>query len=249
MKQEKDNNNYNKCFKTEFHVHTKYSSDSLLSYWLLLLMLKIKNINTVAITDHNEVAGALKYKNKFKKHGIEVIVGEEIMTNKGEIIGLGLNQIIKPYLSPSETIKEIKKQNGIVYVPHPYDEKRYKTVLKEEEINKHKKEIDYIEIHNGRNYKDEFSNKQKEISNKYKIKGIVGSDSHTFFELGRNYIITKEKITINNMRSNLEDAKYIRKPSIKFAHQWTKVAKLVTLIKKGDINGIKRIINQKIKKD
>ena len=112
-------------YKSEFHVHTRYSKDSILSYWLLLLILKIKKINTVAITDHNEVAGALKYKDKFKKHGIELIVGEEIFTNKGEIIGLGLTTKIEPDLSPKETIKQIKEQNGIVYVPHPYDEKRY----------------------------------------------------------------------------------------------------------------------------
>ena len=53
-------------YKAEFHVHTRYSKDSTLSYWLLLLVLKIRKINTVAITDHNEVAGALKFKDKFK---------------------------------------------------------------------------------------------------------------------------------------------------------------------------------------
>ena len=97
-----------------------------MSYWLLLLILKLKKISTVAITDHNEIAGAIKYKDKFKKHHIELIVGEEIFTNKGEIIGLGLSKKIEPNLSPKETIKRIKEQNGIVYVPHPYDEKRYK---------------------------------------------------------------------------------------------------------------------------
>ena len=236
-------------YKSEFHVHTRYSKDSILAYWLLLLILKTKKINTVAITDHNEIAGAIKYKNKFKKHGIEMIVGEEIFTSKGEIIGLGLTNKIEPDLSPEETIKQIRKQNGIVYVPHPYDEKRYKTVLAEDEIKKHKKEIDFIEVHNGRNISSEFDKKQNEIAEKYGITKIIGSDAHTFFELGRNYIITDKIITIENLISEYKNVKFNEKKCIEFAHRWTRIARIITLIGKGDFYGITRIIKKKFKKE
>lgn len=235
-------------YKTEFHVHTRYSKDSILSYWLLLLVLKIKKINTVAITDHNEVAGALKFKDKFKKHGIELIVGEEIFTNKGEIIGLGLTSKIEPDLSPKETIKQIRRQNGIVYIPHPYDEKRYKTVLIEEEIKKNKNEIDFIEVHNGRNISSKFDEKQNEIAEKYKLTKIIGSDAHTFFELGRNYILTENKITIDNLMNEYKNVKFNEKKCINFAHQWTKVARVITLIGKGDFHGIVGIVKKKLKR-
>lgn len=233
-------------YKTEFHVHTRYSKDSTLSYWLLLLVLKLKKINTVAITDHNEIAGALKFKDKFKKYGIEVIVGEEIFTNKGEIIGLGLTEKIEPDLSPKETIKQIRKQKGLVYVPHPYDEKRYKTVLVEEEIAKNIKEIDFIEVHNGRNVSSRFDEKQKEIAEKYNLTKIVGSDAHTFFELGRNYIITDKLITMDNLKAEYKNVKFKEKKCIKLAHQWTKMARIITLVGKGDFYGIIRIIKKKI---
>ena len=232
-------------YKTEFHVHTRYSIDSILPYWLLIIILKLKGIDTVVITDHNEIAGAIKYKNCFKKWGIELIVGEEIFTKKGEIIGLGLSKKIEPNLSPSETINQIKKQNGLVYIPHPYDEKRYKTVLIEEEIKKNKTKIDFIEVHNGRNISPVFDEKQNEIADKYNLVKIVGSDAHTFFELGRNYIITDNKITIENLKKECNNAKFCEKKCIKFSHEWTKIARVITFISKGDFYGIVRVIKKK----
>ncbi len=232
-------------YRTEFHVHTRYSKDSILSYWLILLMLKVKKIDTVTITDHNEVAGALKFKNKFKKHGIELIVGEEIFTNKGEIIGLGLTKKIEPDLSPEETIRQIREQNGIVYVPHPYDEKRYKTVLVEEEIEKNKDEIDFIEVHNGRNISSRFDEKQNEIAEKYNLTKIIGSDAHTFFELGRNYVITENKITIDNLKEEYKNVKFNEKKCINFAHKWTRIARLINIFFRRDFNELRRIINKK----
>lgn len=235
-------------YKTEFHVHTRCSKDSILSFCMLLFVLKIKKINTIAITDHNEISGAIKCKKKFKKYGIEVIVGEEIFTNKGEIIGLGLTNKIEPDLTPEETIKQIRKQNGLVYIPHPYDEKRYKTVLIEEEIKNNRDEIDFIEVHNGRNVSSLFDVRQNEIAEKYNLTKIIGSDAHTFFELGRNYVITDNKITTNNLKHEYKNVKFNEKKCINFAHKWTKIARIITFICRGDFNGIIRIIKRKFNK-
>ena len=237
-----------KKYKTEFHIHTNYSKDSILSYFMLLVMLKIKKINTIAITDHNEINGALKYKNKLEKHHINVIVGEEIFTTKGEIIGLNLKEKINPNLTPKQTIKEIKRQKGLVYIPHPYDEKRYKTVLTEEEIKKNKADIDFIEIHNGRNITEKFSKKQEEITKKYELRAIIGSDAHTFFELGRNVVITSNLLTQQTLLENYKEVKFIKKRCINFSHTCTKYIRIIKMLFRGDINGIYRIINQKFKR-
>lgn len=235
-------------YKTEFHVHTRYSKDSILSYWLILLVCKLKKIDSLVITDHNEISGAKKYQEKFRKHKIEIIVGEEIFTNKGEIIGLNLIEKIEPDLTPKETIKKIKEQGGLVYVPHPYDEKRYKTVLEESEIENNKRDIDFIEVHNGRNINEKFSVKQNEIAEKYNLRKIIGSDAHTFFEIGRNYVLTNKKIISNKILENYENVEFVKKKCIKFAHSWTKVARIITMIGKGDFSGICRIINRKSKR-
>ncbi len=237
-----------KKYKTEFHIHTRYSKDSILAYWLLLLIAKRKKIDTLVITDHNEIDGALKYKEKFKKRNIEIIVGEEIFTKKGEIIGLNLKKKIEPNLTPKQTIKEIRKQGGLVYVPHPYDEKRYKTVLVESEIEKNKDEIDFIEVHNGRNIDRQFSIEQNEIAENYNLRKIIGSDAHTFFELGRNYILTDKQITSDSILENYKNVEFVKNDCINFAHTWTRFARIITMIGKGDFGELFRVINRKCKR-
>ena len=238
----------NRMFKSEFHIHTRASKDSILPFWLILLVAKLKKLNTLVITDHNEIWGAQKCKEKFKKYNIEVIVGEEIFTSKGEIIGLNLKTRIRPDLSPEQTIKEIRQQNGIVYVPHPYDEKRYKTVLIESEIERNKNEIDFIEVHNGRNISEKFDIKQNEMAEKYELCKIIGSDAHTFFELGRNIVFTENKITDETVLENYKNVKFVQRKCIKFAHKWTKLARILTMIGKGDICGLFGIINKKCRR-
>ena len=235
-------------YKSEFHVHTRYSKDSILPFWLLLIVSKINKIDTLVISDHNEVAGAIKYKDRFKKYNIEVIVAEEIFTDSGEIIGLNLNSKIEPGLSVRETINQIKKQNGFVYIPHPYDEKRYKTVLLETEIEKNKKDIDFIEIHNGRNISKDYDIKQEEIANKYNLCPIIGSDAHTFFELGRNYILTENMITADSILDNYKDVRFVKSDCIQLAHHFTKLARVIKLVGKGDFGELFRIINRKCKR-
>lgn len=237
--------------RAEFHTHTRFSKDSILNKFFILFMLKLKKIKLIAITDHNEVKGAIKYQKFLKKFNIDVIIGEEVMTDSGEIIGLFLNKKIEPFQSPELTVKQIKEQNGIVYLPHPYDEKRYKTVLKEEKQIKLKDEIDFIEIHNGRNISEKYSDKQKDIQQKLKITPIIGSDAHTFIELGRNYIEIEYKNIEdfkNNMKDIVEKSVFHKKKCIKLAHTITKFARIIKMIEKGEFNELYRTIFKRCRK-
>lgn len=233
--------------RAEFHVHTRYSHDSILNKYLILIMCKIKKIELLAITDHNEIEGAKKYKRFLNKHNIEVIVGEEIMTKSGEIIGLYLNEKIDANLSAGETISLIKKQGGLVYLPHPFDKKRHRTVLDEKEQLKYKEYFDFVEIHNGRNISEEFDVEQEKIQRKLGACAIVGSDSHTFFELGRNYIEVEYRGK-EALLESIKEANFVTKSCCKFAHPMTKIARLIKLVEKGDIDGIIRIVEKKFKR-
>ncbi len=237
--------------RAEFHTHTRFSKDSILNKFFILFMCKIRKIKLISITDHNEVKGAIKYQKFLRKFGIEVIIGEEVMTDSGEIIGLFLNKKIEPLQTPEETIKQIKEQNGIVYLPHPYDEKRYKTVLKEEKQKELKEQFDFVEIHNGRNISDKYSEKQKCIQENLRITPIIGSDAHTFIELGRNYIeieYTNIEDFKNNMQTIIEKAKFHKKECIKFAHTITKFARVIKMIEKGEFNELRRTIFKRCRK-
>ncbi|MCQ2538623.1 MAG: PHP domain-containing protein [Lachnospiraceae bacterium] len=217
--------------KTEFHIHTKYSSDSLLSESVLLLMCRLKKLRCIAITDHNELKGALKIRDDFQKRGITVIPGEEVFSADGEIIGLFLKNRIAPGMSAEETVQEIKKQGGLVYIPHPYDEKRYKTVIKADALSRIADEVDFIECHNGRNISAEFSRRQNDIAEKYgKIKA-VGSDAHTFFEIGRNTVYLSS-VKKEELRDALKNADFTKKKCLWLSHKATILAKIIKRLRR-----------------
>lgn len=237
-------------YRLEVHVHTKYSHDSILPFWLLSLFCRVRGITHVAITEHNNIKGALAFKDYCDRRGykLRVIVGEEIMTTKGEIIGLFLSKEIRPGLSPEDTMNEVIGQKGIVYVPHPFDLKRYKTVLAEDEIAKNVNKIHCIESHNGRNISTTYDDKQKLIAEKYGITEVIGSDAHTCFEIGRNYMeVSLPPESPNAFIQAIRNPVFHKKDCLKFAHIITKFARLIGFLQKGDFHGLYRVIDKKFR--
>ena len=238
--------------RIEFHVHTDASHDSLLGRKALIRALVKKGIDAVAICDHNEVSFALENKDAFARLGIELIVGEEIFTSEGEIIGLFLTKRIAPGMSPEETIAEIHRQKGLVCVPHPYDEKRYRTVLKPEALNRIASLVDLMEVHNGRNIDPSYSDRQREIADSYGLRHIVGSDAHTAMEIGRNYCESEaslsEPLTPEGLLQWLESASFITAPCLTAAHKKTRRDRVRKMLRKGDFRGIYRAFKRKLNK-
>lgn len=233
--------------KAEFHVHTRFSKDSLFCLSLLYLKCRLRKIRCVAVTEHNNIRGGLAFRRYCakRKNKVHCIVGEEIMTQSGEIIGLYLSKEIPAGLTASETIDEIKCQNGIVYIPHPYDEKRSKTVLREDVISREKDRIDCIECYNGRNVSPEYGHIQNAIAEKYGIKKIVGSDAHTCIEIGRNYLLLRAlPDDPESFRALLQTAEFKTKKCISFAHLITKASKAIKMLFRGDFHGLHRALNK-----
>lgn len=239
--------------KTELHVHTRFSNDSLLSLWIVKFICFFKKIDCVAICDHNTIDGALALKKQLKKSNISIIVGEEIFTSDGEIIGLFLKEKISPGLTAEETVLKIKEQCGLVYIPHPYDEKRHKTVLKKEAMLKIANYVDLIEIHNGRNIFLDFSKRQEDIANllfnRNHTAFVTGSDAHTFFEVGRNYMVSNFYDPNNavEFKKNMICAENVNSDCIMLAHTVTRISRLLKMLLKGDMGGLFRIIFKKCK--
>ena len=116
--------------KADLHIHSKYSGimkymglkfpDSVEEPKDIMKHAQRKSLSVVAITDHNTIRGGLETKKLEKEYGIEVVVGSEIMTKDGELIGLFLNEEIPKHLSAEETIEKIHEQGGLAVAPHPY---------------------------------------------------------------------------------------------------------------------------------
>ena len=133
----------------DLHMHTDHSHDCATPVEVLLATARAQGLGAIAVTDHNEVSGALEPRAKAEEFGVKVIVGEEVKTaHQGEVIGLFIEERIPRGLTLQETIAEIRRQGGLVYVPHPFD--RMHSVPDYEHLLDVVEDIDAIEVFNPR---------------------------------------------------------------------------------------------------
>jgi predicted metal-dependent phosphoesterase TrpH len=166
----------------EFHCHTVYSEDSLTQPADLVRACRRKGIDRVVVTDHNTIAGARA------AQAIDaelVIVGEEIMTTRGEILAAFVSEEIPQGLTPQETIRHLKDQGAFISVSHPFDRWR-SGHWQEGDLLEILSDIDAIEIYNSRCMLVEFNQKAQQFAETHHLAGTVGSDAHVAFELGQS---------------------------------------------------------------
>ena len=209
----------------EFHCHTYASKDSLTRPADLIAMARRKGIDRVIVTDHNSIAGARE------AHGIDpelVIVGEEIMTTKGEILAAFVKEEIPPDLTPLETINILKEQGAFISVSHPFDELR-KGGWMEHDLLEILPLVDAIEVYNSRCMLPRFNRRAELFAQKYNIAGTVGSDAHAAFEVGRSLLLLDQFTGPDEMR------KVIRRgiPKVKWSPPWFHLtSRYASMIKK-----------------
>jgi Predicted metal-dependent phosphoesterases (PHP family) len=168
----------------DLHMHTDHSTDCATPVEVLLRTARDRGLGAIAITDHNEVSGALEARRIAAELGdIKVIVAEEVKTaEQGEVIGLFLEEKIPKGLSMAETIAEIRRQGGLVYVPHPFD--RFHSVPDYEHLIEIVEEVDILEVFNPRVAVTAFNEEAERFARKYRIVPGAGSDSHVAQGLG-----------------------------------------------------------------
>ncbi|MBW3609370.1 MAG: glycosyltransferase, partial [Actinobacteria bacterium] len=167
----------------DLHMHTDHSHDCATPVEVLLATAREQGLGAIAVTDHNEVSGALEAREKAARFGVKVIVAEEVKTaNQGEVIGLFIEEKIPRGLTLAETVAEIKRQGGLVYVPHPFD--RMHAVPDYEHLLTIVDDIDAIEVYNPRVAIGSFNEEAARFAAKYRILAGAGSDSHVAPGLG-----------------------------------------------------------------
>ncbi|MEX2108016.1 MAG: PHP domain-containing protein [Solirubrobacterales bacterium] len=170
--------------EVDLHMHTDHSPDCATPVEVLLETARDRGLGAIAITDHNEVSGALEARRIAEEMGdIKVIVAEEVKTaEQGEVIGLFLEEKIPRGMTMEETIAEIRRQGGLVYVPHPFD--RFHSVPDYEHLLDIVEEIDILEVFNPRVALTAFNEEAERFAGKYRIVPGAGSDSHVAQGLG-----------------------------------------------------------------
>lgn len=190
--------------KVDFHTHSSDSHDGGISIKQYRNILETGQLDCVAVTDHGKIKTAWQLQDEF---GDKVIVGEEIMTEEGEIIGLFLDKPIPSGLSLKKTITLIREQEAIVYVPHPFETIRHG--LDEKTLAKHKDAIDIIEACNGRAFLQNYSKQSVVWARLNHVASAASSDAHGIKGIGRTYSLLHETPTKNTLLSLMPSAKLI----------------------------------------
>jgi predicted metal-dependent phosphoesterase TrpH/glycosyltransferase involved in cell wall biosynthesis len=192
----------------DLHMHTDHSPDCATPVGTLLDTAKRVGLGAIAITDHNEISGALEARER--ADGIKVIVAEEVKTaDQGEVIGLFIEEKIPRGLTLPETIAEIRRQGGLVYVPHPFD--RMHAVPDYEHLLDVVGDIDAIEVFNPRVAFSAFNEEAARFAAKYRIVAGAGSDSHVVQGLGSVKIKMRDFDGPEEFLESLRDADIVRK--------------------------------------
>ena len=171
--------------RVEFHCHTIYSKDSLTTPRSLVETCRRKGIDRVIITDHNTIAGALAAQALDPER---VIVGEEIMTTRGEILAAYVTEEVPRGLTPQETIRRLREQGAFISVSHPFDRWRNGS-WREADLLEIAPHVDAIEVYNSRCMLPRFNREARRFAEAHGLAGTVGSDAHAAFELGRSVLV------------------------------------------------------------
>lgn len=198
-------------FKVDLHTHSEASPDGGITAKQYQQVLNSGTLDYIAITDHNTTDFAQQLQQQL---GPQIIVGEEIMTTHGEIIGLYLTETIPGGLSPDDTIAHIQAQGGLVYIPHPFETVR--KGLHPELLDRLQSHVDIVETCNGRVF---LQNKGEQAVVWSRINHIVAaasSDAHGLRGLGRTYTDISQAPTRDNLIELLTNATLItNRPTVR----------------------------------
>jgi predicted metal-dependent phosphoesterase TrpH len=200
--------------RVDLHCHTHRSNDSANSYKALIAACQRRSIDVLAITDHNRIEGALEFA---EQAPFQVIVGEEITTREGEIIGLFLRDFIPPRLSPEETVDEIRRQGGVVYVPHPFDRVR-RSVIKRDALERIAASVDAVEVLNARIHVAAQNAEAVRFADERGLLKGAGSDAHIVYEVGRAGVEMPDFADAASFTAALEDATVFGRSSHPIVH-------------------------------
>jgi len=193
--------------RVDLHVHSVASWDGHAAPRDVALRCRRLGLGPVFLTDHDTIAGALELS---RSDPDGVVVGQEVTTAEGELIGLFLDRPIPPGLTPDDAVGLIRDQGGLVYLQHPYDARR--RCLAEDAVERLAGRIDIVEVYNGRS--PEAANRMAE--DLCEILGAVpgaGSDAHVLDEIGGVYVEMPTFRGPRDFLAKLAAARIVRHPS------------------------------------
>jgi predicted metal-dependent phosphoesterase TrpH len=195
----------------DLHMHTNWSHDCAVDPADLIMYAEGNGLGAIAVTDHNTFGGALETAELARDHDLVVIPGEEIKTDgQGEVIGLFLREEIPRGMSFADTIKAIKAQGGLVYLPHPFD--RMHSIPEPATLQRHLADIDVFEVYNARLLFEAYNEEALRFARKYNLTMGAGSDAHVLQGVGTGALRMRAFEGPEEFLLSLSSAQVLRRP-------------------------------------
>jgi predicted metal-dependent phosphoesterase TrpH len=171
----------------DLHCHTSASFDSLAAPAAVVRAASVRGLTHLAVTDHDRLDGALEARDRAAAEApdLTVIVGQEIRTDSGDLIGVFLENAIPPGLAAAEAIAAVREQGGLVGIAHPFD--RFRGSLGRGEAAAFEAlagSVDWIETWNARLMVGDGNARAGELAARLGVPGVAVSDAHTTLEVG-----------------------------------------------------------------
>ena len=213
----------------DLHSHTSASFDSLASPRSVVRAAASRGLTHLAITDHDRIDGALEAREIAAREGLSltVLVGQEIRTRDGDLIGVFLDRPIPSGLDPFDAIEAVRAQGGLVGIPHPFDRLRG-SLLGAGEGEGLAPLVDWVESHNARIMIGNGNQRAAEFAAEHRLAGIAVSDAHSVLEIGVAYVdLDGDPSTPAGLRTALPTAELVTGRATVFVRAVTPIAKLV----------------------
>jgi predicted metal-dependent phosphoesterase TrpH len=193
--------------RVDLHVHSAASWDCGVAPARVALRCRSLGLGPVFLTDHDTIAGALELR---RDEPAGVVVGQEVTTSEGELIGLFLDRPVEAGLAPEEAVRRIRDQGGLVYLQHPYDSHRRR--LSEDAVERLAGRIDIVEVFNGRS-SDAANRMAEDLCEILGAAPGAGSDAHALDEIGGVYVEMRPFAGAWDFLAGLREARIVRDPS------------------------------------
>lgn len=213
----------------DLHCHTSASFDSLSRPAAVARAAAQRGLTHLAITDHDRLDGAFAARDAAPE-GLKVIVGQEVRTTAGDLIGLFLGEPVPPGLAPHEAAAAIREQGGAVGLAHPFDRFRAGAGRRgwEAELEMLTPLIDYVEVWNARLIVGRGNERAAEFAASHGLPGASVSDAHTVLEVGVAYTITDASLdSAEELRAALINATLITARGSRLVRATMPAAKLI----------------------
>jgi len=167
------------------HSHSMWSGDSTTTPDELERAVVESGVDVLCITDHNTITGAVALADRLP---CRVIVGEEVRTNAGEVIGLFIDERLPMGTSPATAAASVRQQGGVVYVPHPFDPMRRNLTERALVELCDAGLVDALEVLNAKTSLGHLNDRAAAFASERGLAHGAGSDAHVPDALGAAYV-------------------------------------------------------------